>query len=213
MLGLILLFLLVGLIYALVRRRKLEEMSEQVVGAGMSPTVADVPVAFAQTPAVGEAGPTVPEMPSLTAQPVSEEVETGVWGPARPEIPLKPGAVSTSFGPSAPSPSKTVVLDLKSPALAWLVVEKGDRPGHLYRLSDADTTIGRLGTCDIVLDDATVSRQHAKVRKEGEDFVIYDLAATNPVLVNQQPITRHVLKEGDRVELGNTVLVFKKIAS
>lgn len=212
MLGLILLLLLIGLIYALIRRRKLEEMHEQAVGAGMSPTVADVPV-FMPPPAGGEAGPTVPEMPSLTAQPVAEEVETGVWGPTKPEMPLKPGAVSTSFGPSAPSPSKTVVLDLKSPALAWLVVEKGDRPGHLYKLSDGDTTIGRLGTCDIVLDDAAVSRQHAKVRKEGEDFVIYDLAATNPVLVNQQPITRHVLKEGDRVELGNTVLVFKKIAS
>ena len=56
-----------------------------------------------------------------------------------------------------------------------------------------------------------MSRQHAKVRQEGEDFYVYDLAATNPVLVNQQTVTRHRLVEGDRIELGNTALVFKRV--
>ena len=49
------------------------------------------------------------------------------------------------------------------------------------------------------------------VRVEGDDFYLYDLAATNPTQVNGQPITKHKLENGDRVLVGNTELVFKRV--
>ena len=92
--------------------------------------------------------------------------------------------------------------------LGWLIVEQGDRVGQEYGLHAGDTNIGREGTNDIVISDATVGRQQARVRQTPDGYDIYDLAATNPTLVNGKPITRHRLAEGDRVQLGNVVLVF-----
>jgi len=39
---------------------------------------------------------------------------------------------------------------------------------------------------------------------------MYDLAATNPTRVNGQEITKQRLLDGDRVEVGDTVFVFKR---
>ena len=94
--------------------------------------------------------------------------------------------------------------------MGWLMVEKGPRAGQEFRLHEV-TAIGRGGDSDIVLDDPSVSRQHAKVRLEGQVFTIFDLGATNPTTVNGQEIGRHQLMDGDHVEIGNVVLVFKQI--
>jgi len=110
----------------------------------------------------------------------------------------------------APTPAPTVSLKPERRHLAFLVIEKGEPFGREFRLHEGDTLIGRSGTCDIVLSDPTVSRQHAKIRLEGEDFYIYDLGATNPTRVNGQEITKHKLMDGDRIEIGNIVLVFKR---
>ena len=92
------------------------------------------------------------------------------------------------------------------------MVEKGPRAGQEFRLQEV-TTIGRGGDNDIILDDPSVSRQHAKVRLEGQTFTIFDLGATNPTEVNGQKIGKHQLVDGDRVEIGNAVLVFKQVKS
>jgi pSer/pThr/pTyr-binding forkhead associated (FHA) protein len=89
-------------------------------------------------------------------------------------------------------------------------MEKGERVGQEFRLHEGDTSIGRAGTNDIVLEDPTVSRQQAKIRLEGDEFYIYDLGATNPTRVNGRVITKQKLADGDRVEMGNTVFVFKR---
>lgn len=133
--------------------------------------------------------------------------------PTVPEPP--PGPPPTvPIGEGAPGPvsmAPTELLEKEAPPTAWLVVEKGERQGKQFPLRAGDTTIGREGTNDIVLDDSAVSRQHAKVRLEGQDFYIYDLAATNPIRVNGQETPRARLLDDDRVEIGHTVLVFKQI--
>lgn len=71
-------------------------------------------------------------------------------------------------------------------------------------------TIGRSRACDIVLDDANVSRRHAEVRPRGDGWVVVDLGSTNGVAVNGVPIEHaHALKPGDRIELGTTMLTFE----
>jgi hypothetical protein len=71
-------------------------------------------------------------------------------------------------------------------------------------------TIGRSRSCDIVLDDANVSRQHAEVRPRGGSWTVADLGSTNGVTVNGVRVARpQTLKPGDRVEVGTTVLTFE----
>ncbi len=48
--------------------------------------------------------------------------------------------------------------------------------------------IGRLGTCDITVDDRNVSREHAEVRAEGDSYVVVDLGSTNGTLLNEAVI-------------------------
>jgi Protein of unknown function (DUF3662)/FHA domain len=71
-------------------------------------------------------------------------------------------------------------------------------------------TIGRSRSCDIVLDDANVSRQHAEVRPRGGGWFVADLGSTNGVAVNGARVEQaHALRPGDRIELGTTVLTFE----
>ena len=111
----------------------------------------------------------------------------------------------------AMEPELTRRLAVEPQPLAWLVMTKGPQAGREFRLNPDETTIGRTGENDIILDDLTVSRYHAKVRREEKDFYLYDMAATNPTLVNGQVITRHLLQEGDKVEIGEMVFVFKRV--
>jgi pSer/pThr/pTyr-binding forkhead associated (FHA) protein len=96
--------------------------------------------------------------------------------------------------------------------MGWLIVQKGTSVGREFRLHEI-TTIGRRGDNDIVLDDATVSRSHAKIRLQDDTFVIADMGAANPTKVNGQEIGRQPLRDGDEVEIGKTQLVFKQIQS
>ncbi len=71
-------------------------------------------------------------------------------------------------------------------------------------------TIGRSRECDVVLDDAGISRRHADIRPGSDGWTVEDLGSTNGVLVNGQAIRGpHALHPGDRVELGSTEIVFE----
>lgn len=70
--------------------------------------------------------------------------------------------------------------------------------------------IGRASTADIRLDDTGVSRQHAEIRREGDDVVLVDLGSTNGSNVNGRAIERARLTPGDRIEVGHTVLVYER---
>jgi hypothetical protein len=86
------------------------------------------------------------------------------------------------------------------------------------RLADGRTAIvgsggavlGRSRDCDVVLDDANVSRRHAEIRPSGASWIIVDLGSTNGVRVNQRRIAGpQSLKPGDTVELGTSRIVFE----
>jgi hypothetical protein len=71
-------------------------------------------------------------------------------------------------------------------------------------------TIGRSRSCDIVLEDANVSRQHAEIRPRGGGWTVADLGSTNGVAVNGEHVERaRTLKPGDRIEIGTTALTFE----
>jgi hypothetical protein len=81
--------------------------------------------------------------------------------------------------------------------------------GRSHVLDRPSMTIGRLPECDVVVDDAGASRQHAEVRRTDAGFTLADLGSTNGTLVNGTPIREHLLEDGDRITIGETVLEFR----
>ncbi len=69
-------------------------------------------------------------------------------------------------------------------------------------------SIGRLPDNTIVIDNPAVSGRHARVFKEGNHYVVEDLKSTNGTFVNEKPIARHTLLEGDLLLVGKHSLVF-----
>jgi len=62
--------------------------------------------------------------------------------------------------------------------------------------------IGRSENCDLVLSDATVSRQHLVIFKKGIDLYMRDLSEVNPVFLNGIPTREGRIGKGDLISLG-----------
>lgn len=93
---------------------------------------------------------------------------------------------------------------------AVLAVTKGPAAGQVFELSrESATSIGRGYSNDIVLDDASVSSQHCRIRPESTGFVLHDLDSTNGTFVNERRTSRHLLAEGDVIRLGETAIEFR----
>lgn len=89
-----------------------------------------------------------------------------------------------------------------------LVLYNGDSMETVFRLSRPSHVIGRDSQSDILLSREGVSRQHARVDRHDESFAITDLQSLNGTLLNDEPIEQAVLKDGDRLTFGDTVLRF-----
>jgi hypothetical protein len=82
--------------------------------------------------------------------------------------------------------------------------------GKRLVVSPAGVTLGRSRQCDIVVDDPNVSRQHAEIRPRGGSWVVNDLGSTNGSRLNGHRIDGpEVLKQGDEIELGTSVITFE----
>lgn len=82
--------------------------------------------------------------------------------------------------------------------------------GDTVNLTARGVVIGRSRECDVVLNDPNISRRHAAIKSTDNDWVIEDLRSTNGVKVNGKRIGRTMrLTDGDRVELGTSLLVFE----
>lgn len=63
-------------------------------------------------------------------------------------------------------------------------------------------TVGREAANRIVIDDPTVSREHAAIVPVGNDHILEDLASANGTFVNGVRVPRRILQHGDVIELG-----------
>ncbi|QEN09605.1 diguanylate cyclase [Oceanispirochaeta crateris] len=71
--------------------------------------------------------------------------------------------------------------------------------------------IGRDSSCEIVLDERTVSRVHAEVRMEGDKVRILDLDSTNGIQINYRSMKDHILQNEDRITIGPFILVYREL--
>ena len=134
--------------------------------------------------------------------------------------PSPPPAVSPVPAPPTPAPAPrparpvppTQPIQQDLPATAWLVSRSGNNPGKQYGLQmNQPNIIGRdARRADIIIDDDTVSREHARIRYENGQFIIYDLASTSGTYINGNMVQRQMLYDNDRIALGRVEFVFKK---
>ena len=61
----------------------------------------------------------------------------------------------------------------------------------------------------MVLADPNVSRNHAEIRPQGEQYAVIDLGSTNGTRVNGVRIDKQVLQDGDELAFGNTRMRFE----
>ena len=76
-------------------------------------------------------------------------------------------------------------------------------------LGERQIYLGRKESNDFVLDDESASRIHAYIAYERHRHVLYDAGSLNGTLVNKKPISRHELRDGDKILVGSTTLTYK----
>jgi diguanylate cyclase (GGDEF)-like protein len=78
---------------------------------------------------------------------------------------------------------------------------------------DRSVEMGRDPSCELPLHDENVSWRHARVEDRGNgDWAVVDLGSTNGTLVNDRPCAGAILKQGDRIFLGQTLLEMQQDA-
>jgi FOG: FHA domain len=96
--------------------------------------------------------------------------------------------------------------------IGYVRVEEGKEPGRVYEIRKESLSIGRSRESDIFLEDLAVSRLHASVVNMGNDnYALKDEGSANGTKVNGQQVNKfqtYPLQDGDRIQLGQTVLVF-----
>ena len=106
---------------------------------------------------------------------------------------------------------RTTVMREDLPPIAWLVISSGRGQWRDHRLRSV-TTVGRdPDENTISLTDELVSAEHAKIRYENGQFVLYDLGTTNGTFVNGERVVRQPLMDEDVIVMGETILIFKEV--
>jgi len=141
--------------------------------------------------------------PSLGAEPPELAAEEP---PAEDEDP----SYSPTMVGAMPLPEEYLDKTITLNELPTLVVQGGPQSGQfLVLMQNTTTCLGRARANDMVIDDVSASGQHCRIRFEKGQYVIHDLKSTNGTYVNEQRVTRQVLKAGDVLKLGETYVQFK----
>jgi VWFA-related protein len=206
------LLLLIALILVLaLRRGQAPAEAGEYPGSAESyappmPSGPGIEPATVQNRAAAGAGPTTAGAGSYPQTEYAASGEPG-WPPAQTAQPWPPAEAPAGF----PAEGGKTVLISRTPAqpkvLAILVNRK--QPQERFDVL-ASTDIGRGTANQIILQSATVSRQHAKIKDEGGEFKLYDLASANGTFVNEVKVLNPVvLKDGDVVRFGEAEFLFR----
>lgn len=99
---------------------------------------------------------------------------------------------------------------LKRIGLLTMVTSPASMPQRLrpFRIEQSETIIGRDGDSHFVLNDTSVSRKHARILIQNNEFYLEDLGSSNGTHVDDVPILFSVLKSGDLVQMGKLAFWF-----
>ena len=91
---------------------------------------------------------------------------------------------------------------------AVLIVKRGPNAGSKFFLDSDVTQVGRHPESAIFLDDITVSRKHAELRRGDDGFSLHDVGSLNGTYVNRERVEEADLRSGDEIQVGKFKLVF-----
>ncbi|MEZ5186254.1 MAG: FHA domain-containing protein [Candidatus Nanopelagicales bacterium] len=95
-----------------------------------------------------------------------------------------------------------------SRGMSVIVVQRGPEIGQRFELSGERLTVGRAAESDVMLDDVTVSRNHAEFVSGDDGWSVVDMGSLNGTYVNRASIERHRLISGDLIQIGKFRLQF-----
>jgi len=131
--------------------------------------------------------------PPMPAAPPPGRGAPGGYGYPQPAQAQRPGA----GGPvGAPAPG--------SRTRHWIEIN-----GTRHQISRATLVLGRSTEADVRIDDPGVSRRHCEIRT-GTPSTIQDLGSTNGIVVDGQHTTRATLRDGSRIVVGSTTIIYRQ---
>jgi predicted component of type VI protein secretion system len=80
------------------------------------------------------------------------------------------------------------------------------RPLRTFTFEKKDVSIGRDPLCDICLDNAGISRHHARIERTPGGYVVEDLGSANGTFLNDQPVKKDFIGHDDVVQIGKFAL-------
>ena len=94
-----------------------------------------------------------------------------------------------------------------------LIVVNGPWNGCTIGLEPVEHMLGRDPDCDLAVPDTSLSRHHLRIVPTVDGWEAEDLGSRNGTLLNDQPLTRAPLRDGDLLQAGRSVLRFDDAAS
>jgi FHA domain len=92
---------------------------------------------------------------------------------------------------------------------AWLLMKAGPLAGKQFVVFRNPTVLGSAPKADVYLfKDGAIEPRHALIHDRGGRFEIEDMNTADGTYVNGVPVSRQILKSGDQIVLGKTVLEF-----
>jgi tetratricopeptide (TPR) repeat protein len=138
--------------------------------------------------------------------------------PAMPDVGPTRVDLIHSQPQASPLDAKTLIFEDPSavpaggipedPEVPFLVIVQGEEEGREIELLRDELTMGRGPDNDLVFPDIACSRRHAMLERQGDGWVVVDLGSGNGTLVNGNKAKRELLRDGDEIEVGNTILQF-----
>ena len=117
-------------------------------------------------------------------------------------------AVDPLQEPAGPSADVVVPVGEIARGTGVLIVRGGAQAGARFTLERDLTRLGRHPDSEISLDDITVSRRHADIRRVDDAYEVTDSGSLNGTYVNQERIEHGVLRHGDELQIGKFHLVY-----
>ncbi len=100
------------------------------------------------------------------------------------------------------------MIDFKERAVAELILTLRERELARFAIATLRTTIGRDPSCDVVIDNAGISRLHSTIEVVGDSFVLRDCGSQNGMTLNGEPCREARLVDGDTIGLNKFLLRF-----
>lgn len=110
----------------------------------------------------------------------------------------------------ADDPTAGSALPVRRPGgeRAHLEAKAGPEKGTTFRVAPGATLVGRDPSCDVQLTETAISRQHCRIDREGDGWMLRNLSS-NGTRIKRQAIDEHALSSGDEIRIGaKTRLVF-----